>query len=159
MDTPTARVIAQPRILSFLHILTFSSFFSPFSWNFSFVALHLFPRFSVFLGETLSFTDKESGKKEANRQWNEKGCISDPEDRILIFFFSFENSHFPRIDRDWVKVMLEVGEMDVCRDFFCARICSSPYVVFFLFFYYFFFRRIFYIGFHVSTMAKIEIPQ
>lgn len=77
----------------------------------------------------------------------------------LDFFFSFENSHFPRIDRDWVKVMLEVGEMDVCRDFFCARICSSPYVVFFLFFYYFFFRGIFYIGFHVSTMAKIEIPQ
>lgn len=151
MDTPTARVIAQPRILSFLHILTFSSFFSPFSWNFSFVALHLFPRFSVFLGETLSFTDKESGEKEANREWNEKRCISDPENRILIFFFSFENSHFPRIDRDWVKVMLEVGEMDVCRDFFCARICSSPYVVFFLFFYYFFFGGYFIL---VSTCRR-----
>lgn len=145
MDTPTARVIAQPRILSFLHILTFSPFFSPFSWNFSFVALHLFPRFSVFLGETLSFTDKESGEKEANRQWNEKGCISDPEDRILIFFFSFENSHFPRIDRDWVKVMLEVGEMDVCRDFFLCYYMLLPLCgIFYIFLLFFFSADILY---------------
>lgn len=145
MDTPTARVIAQPRILSFLHILTFSPFFSPFSWNFSFVALHLFPRFSVFLGETLSFTDKESGKKEANRQWNEKRCISDPEDRILIFFFFFRKLAFP-------KNRSRLGESNVgswwngCLSgfFLCSYMLLPLCGIFFIFLLFFFSADILY---------------
>ena len=53
---------------------------------------------------------------------------------------------------------MSVGGMDICRDF----LCRSSYAVFFFIFLLlllFFFRQIFYIGFHVSTMAKIEIPQ
>lgn len=107
-------------------------------------------------GETLSFTE---GERERERESETKRDVYRiPRIGFLFFFSSFENSHFPRIDRDWVKVM-SVGGMDICRDF----LCRSSYAVFFVFFIIIiiilFFRRIFYIGFHVSTMAKIEIPQ
>ena len=146
MDTPTARVITQPRILSFLHILTFSPSRPPFlRISRSLHLIYFLVRWnSVFHG----------GRK---REWNEKGCISDPEDRISFFFFFFRKLAFS-------KNRSRLGESNVgwwngyLSGFF------MPFLLCGIFFYFlllllFFFRQIFYIGFHVSTMAKIEIPQ
>lgn len=98
-------------------------------------------------GETLSFTE---GERERERESETKrDAYRIPRIGFLFFFSSFENSHFPRIDRDWVKVM-SVGGMDICRDF----LCRSSYAVFFFIFYYyyyFFFGRYFIL---VSTCRR-----
>ena len=89
MDTPTARVITQPRILSFLHILTFSPSRPPFlRISRSLHLIYFLVRWnSVFHG---------GRKRERKREWNEKGCISDPEDRISFFFFFFRKLAFSK---------------------------------------------------------------
>lgn len=155
MDTPTARVIAQPRILSFLHILTFSPFFSPFSWNFSFVALHLFPRFSVFL--CLSRIRRVEKRKRIGNG-TKRDAYRIPRIGSWFFFF-FRKLAFP-------KNRSRLGESNVgswwngcLSGFFLCSYMLLPLCGIFFIFLLFFFRRIFYIGFHVSTMAKIEIPQ
>lgn len=71
MDTPTARVIAQPRILSFLHVLTFSHPLSPFPPLFLREFLVRCTSSISSFGETLSFTERESEGKGANWQWND----------------------------------------------------------------------------------------
>lgn len=88
-------------------------------------------------GETLSFTE---GERERERESETKrDAYRIPRIGFLFFFFfCFENSHFPRIDRDWVKVM-SVGGMDICRDF----LCRSSYAIFFLFFYYYYYYSFF----------------
>lgn len=108
-------------------------------------------------GETLSFTE---GERERERESETKRDVYRIP-RIGFLFFFFLSKTFPK-NRSRLgesNVGWKFGGMDICRDF----LCRSSYAVFFVFFIIIiiilFFRRIFYIGFHVSTMAKIEIPQ